>query len=84
MAKHRELLDQLPSDAWPEDGKHGEWNWTIRIGGATIQVLAKKLCFYITKATTSKVVDSSPTVSWSQHADIRAAWEFAKQTAGIV
>ena len=73
----------MPQDALPAGKCRGGKNYTVTIGDAKIQVQLTKKAFYLMKAQPPVTLEGSPSIAWSGHGSVTAAWQVAKAKAGL-
>ncbi len=65
-------LKEVPATAMPTSTHHGEWNYTVSVGKARIQVQLGSRAYYISKPPVPQ-----PHVAWKKHDGPESAWQRA-------
>ncbi|CAE7041495.1 unnamed protein product [Symbiodinium sp. CCMP2592] len=70
----------IPAEARPTENGRGKHSYTIRMGGATFDILMKKRGYYVKKPVGE---GKKGTVSWGNNGGPALAWEKVKKHAGL-
>ena len=70
----------IPAEARPTEAGRGKHSYTIRMGGATFDILMKKRGYYVKKPVGD---GKKGTVSWGNSGGPVSAWEKVKKHAGL-
>ena len=70
----------IPAEARPTEAGRGKHSYTIRMRGATFDILMKKRGYYVKKPVGE---GKKGTVSWGNNGGPVSAWEKVKKHAGL-